>query len=386
MTARAVYWGHWLRLSLAALVGFVALTLVSLVEFGFVTLMAWGLLSLLAEAPGDEPGQFVAMVVLPWVAFVVLALVLYLLWAAGVALGWLSDAPATRTDFRRFVGLFVVAPLALTAAVRLLGRAGLSPIWPAAATGVAVVSVHQYRLWSRFRRVDTADELIAEDDPKQENGPGRPALREELQSRVDRLAGLADVPPPTVRLVDTDNRVATVGSRQADATLCLSPSLVDELADEELDAVLAHELAHLANRDATVLTLLSLPVVKIGQLNTHGYPLALLPVVLLCELLAASVARHREVLADRAAARLTGDPAALASALDSLADTDTTPATDLRDRAQVTAFDIVPPSAELSVRSDDIEWLRRAYWRIRRRLFGTHPPTRRRIEHLRELR
>ena len=365
MTARAVYYGHWSRLALATLVGFAALTLVSLVVFGFVTFISWATFVSFADRP--------SLLLLPGG----LVLVLYLLWTVGVMFGWLSADSGTRGDFRRLVGIFFVAPLVLVAVVRLLG---VSPVWLAVATGTVVVSVYQYRLWSRLRRIDTADELTAGD------GPDRPALRETLQTRVDRLAGLAGVPSPTVRLVDAQNRVATVGFRQADATLCLSPAVVERLTDDELDGVLAHELAHLANRDATVLTLLSLPVVMTDFVKGPGYLLLLRPMTLLCEFLTASVARHRELLADRAAARLTGDPAALASALDSLADTGTTPTTDLRNQAQITAFDIVPPTSELSVRGDDIEWLRRAYWRVRRRLFGTHPPTRRRIEHLQDLR
>lgn len=184
--------------------------------------------------------------------------------------------------------------------------------------------------------------------------------------------------------------MATVGYRQTDTTLVLSATVVERLDEAELDAVLAHELAHLVNRDATLLTLLSLPAAKATNIVGWGdsHPLLLLvlwPVVLPGEASAALVARHREYLADHAAARLTGGSAALASAPDALDGADSAPSTDLRERDHAAAFDIVPPSSERSVRTDDLERLRVAYWRLRRRLFGTHPPTDSRIQRLRQL-
>lgn len=206
----------------------------------------------------------------------------------------------------------------------------------------------------------------------------------ELHARLTRLAGAADAPIPALAVVDSPvpNSCSVAGS--AAGTVVVSTGLLAELDDEELDAVLAHELAHLRNRDAVVLTLASfLPAVVAGDYSplsdlgvddlptatqwllggvvlAAGYLLAapslpappgtaaslvayagaVLGVVVLGGVglgvaatatlsLARELSREREFAADRAAAELTGSPAAVAGALQRLTDAGPT-ATDAR--------------------------------------------------------
>lgn len=65
-------------------------------------------------------------------------------------------------------------------------------------------------------------------------------------------------------------QTVTVGSRSTDAALLVYPEAVTRLDGDELDALLAHELAHLASRDSAVLTLLSLPAFDIVLPESDG--------------------------------------------------------------------------------------------------------------------
>jgi len=83
-------------------------------------------------------------------------------------------------------------------------------------------------------------------------------------------------------------------------------------------------------------------------------------------------------IADQAAVEITGDPAALASALETLGDDlPRRPTTDVRGYRSTAAFSIVPPPWE------EYRFFDRTRRFVRRRLFGTHPPTGKRIERLR---
>lgn len=181
-----------------------------------------------------------------------------------------------------------------------------------------------------------------------------------LRSRVVRLAAVYDVPPPTVRVVGSAApETYTAGYRRSGMRLVLSTGLLDALDDAELDAVIAHELAHVAGRDAAVMTAVSTPAflaegicrrtVAAGTRNPVAGAL-LMPLAAvtagcwaLGRWLERLVSRYREYVADRAAARATGDPAAMASALETLDATATeAPATDLREAADVSALSVVP--------------------------------------------
>ncbi|SDQ31707.1 M48 family metallopeptidase [Natronobacterium texcoconense] len=219
-------------------------------------------------------------------------------------------------------------------------------------------------------------------DAKAAAGSDEPAPPE-LQARVNRLAVNANVVPSDVRVGRARTPIAvTVGYRPSTTTLVVSRGLLESLDDRELDAVLAHELAHVANRDAAVLTALSIPAARArASIAYYGA----VPYLAFLASLArtttrwsvAIVARAREHAADDGAAEITGDPAALASALETLDDElEIAPTRDLR-TSSAAAFSIVPPPWE------EHRFFDRTRRFVARRLFGTHPPTEKRIERLR---
>ncbi|MCU4742062.1 M48 family metallopeptidase [Natronoglomus mannanivorans] len=176
-----------------------------------------------------------------------------------------------------------------------------------------------------------------------------------LTDRVRRLALAADVPEPTVATVDAEDPNSFTVDDGRHATVVVTTGLLETLSDDELDAVLAHEIAHLVNRDATVATVVATISAisdslfarekRLGEwirllmaIGWHGSVIMLIvagPVLLLCLafVLVSGVARlvlavngictglhaqAREYAADSAAAELVGDPTALAAALETL--------------------------------------------------------------------
>ena len=151
-----------------------------------------------------------------------------------------------------------------------------------------------------------------------------------VRAAVGRLAALAGIPAPDVAIAETDSLNAfAVGLRRGGSTIVVTRGLVHALTAAELEAVLAHELSHLVNRDAAVMTAVSSPrtlgevVVSgagegFGLLWLVGWPLGLVP-YLIGTGLTLTVSRAREFAADRGAAVLTGNPAALMSALQKIA-------------------------------------------------------------------
>ncbi|SDY56696.1 zinc metalloprotease HtpX [Halopenitus persicus] len=207
----------------------------------------------------------------------------------------------------------------------------------------------------------------------------------DLHRTVERLSQQADLPKPTVAIADTKvpNAFAT-GRNQRNATVCVTTGLLNTLDQEELDGVIAHELAHVKNRDVMVMTIASFLstiaffVVRWGWLfagddrNAPPVWVAIavsLLIWVISFLLIRALSRYREFAADRGAASITGNPSALASALQRIdGRMDRVPTEDLRQEAEMNAFFIIP------IRSGIIG-----------KLASTHPSTERRIERLREL-
>jgi heat shock protein HtpX len=197
-----------------------------------------------------------------------------------------------------------------------------------------------------------------------------------LEQQLERLAELADVPVPRLAVVDTETPNAfTVGITPGRTVVAVTTGLTDALNDHELEAVLAHELTHIANRDASVLTVVSFPrtlgLTLVTDESIAGFvflvvwPLGL-PLFALGTLLTLTVSRYREYAADRGAALLTGAPEQLISALRKLSDR-RIPSGDLRLQGAAEAFCIVP------VRTPRFE------------LFMDHPPLEKRLAALEEL-
>ncbi|HET6506243.1 MAG TPA: M48 family metalloprotease [Baekduia sp.] len=147
----------------------------------------------------------------------------------------------------------------------------------------------------------------------------------ELQAIVARLCVVGDLEPP---------EIAVEEERQANSWVIDAPGkrprlhvtrgLLDLLEPEELEAVVAHELSHVAHRDAAVMTVVGLPVWALLHSNVRGnwgwWPLAVGAILgrgiaFVAGFGSTALSRYRELTADAGAAQLTGHPAALASAL-----------------------------------------------------------------------
>ena len=155
-----------------------------------------------------------------------------------------------------------------------------------------------------------------------------PAEAPDLHGTLDRLCGLAGIAKPRLLIADTDLPNALAIGRE----LCVTRGLLDRLTTAELEAVLAHELGHLAHRDGLVLEYAAAPGLVCGRYLRVGiYVLFGQAVYWLSTLLVRMLSRARELSADRAGAMLTGRPSDLAAALVKLsAGAPQIPATDLR--------------------------------------------------------
>lgn len=269
-----------------------------------------------------------------------------------------------------------------------------------AATFVAGIAI----LWRALRK-DAAETFDAE-----AIGPG---AYPDLHATVTQIAQAAALPAPSVHITDRERPLAmTTGFSTTDAKLVVSTGLLNVLDTDELDAVVAHEVAHIKNRDAIVMTLVELPLASARHLGrtlrgSGGIHFALLGVAVASyafwgvgRLLVASLSRSRELAADRGASALLGDPATLASALETLDDdVPSAPDRDARETA-LASLSIVPDTSEAPGPNLTYEGRRPLLWRlrlpvrrVRRRLnerylcsvLATHPATDARIDRLRTL-
>ncbi|MEY7851945.1 M48 family metallopeptidase [Natrarchaeobius sp. A-rgal3] len=225
---------------------------------------------------------------------------------------------------------------------------------------------------------------------------GTPATERhpEIATTVRRLAQQAGVSEPEVRIVNRRRPESYALGGRSNGTIVITRGVVRALEDEEIEAVLAHEVSHLANGDGRLVNLLLVPMLVAEDLGTRERPafrffhglgvfayvavffvwavLGAVTTVQLfsCQLGVGLLSRGREFAADRAAAELTGSPGALASALETLYDARGRPDEDLRDfRRSAGALDILPP--EKGRRGGD--------------LLRTHPTTERRIAALKAM-
>jgi heat shock protein HtpX len=209
----------------------------------------------------------------------------------------------------------------------------------------------------------------------------------QLHATIGRLSQQADLPKPTVAVAETQvpNAFAT-GRSPTNSTVCVTKGLLETLDEAELEGVLAHELAHVKNRDVMVMTIASFlstiafMIVRWGWLfggnrNRQGGGgvivaiLVSLVVWIVSFVLIRTLSRYREYAADRGGAAITGKPSALASALLAISGRmDRVPQDDLREQSEMNAFFVIP------IRSGFVG-----------RLFSTHPPTEKRVERLREM-
>ena len=213
----------------------------------------------------------------------------------------------------------------------------------------------------------------------------------QLHALVDRLCAMADMPKPRVAVSDMDLPNAFATGRSPDrAVICVTTGILKRLDEAELEGVLAHELSHVAHRDVTVMTVASFAGVLAGLLTRfvlwggmgrnrdQNTALLFMAVMLVSAvvyvvsfLLTRALSRYRELSADRAGALLTGNPSALATALQKVSgDISGIPDRDLRQVESVSAFAFAPAlTSGTSISS----------------LFQTHPSLEKRLEQLAQI-
>jgi len=162
-----------------------------------------------------------------------------------------------------------------------------------------------------------------------------PAEAPRLYSVVERVAGYAEVPVPRVATIpsNTPNAFAT-GRNPRNAVVAATEGLLHVLDDAELEGVIAHEMAHVKNRDILVMTVAATMAGIISFAarmflwnsmfggRRNGNILLFLAVAVLAAVgamaIRMAISRSREYKADATGAAFIGNPLALASALDKL--------------------------------------------------------------------
>jgi heat shock protein HtpX len=222
----------------------------------------------------------------------------------------------------------------------------------------------------------------------------------DLHAMVERLCAMADLPKPRIAVIPTDvpNAFAT-GRSPKHAAVAVTNGLWKRLEPQEIEAVLAHELSHIANRDVLIMTVASFFAMLAALITRWGLYFGMfggfgggnrnnnnnggnqIPVWLIIFVVAAityavsyilirTISRYREYAADRGSALITGAPENLMSALQKIASGITQiPQQDLREVAGMNAFFIVPTN-----------------WRNQvGELFMDHPPLEKRIAALSQI-
>jgi heat shock protein HtpX len=210
-----------------------------------------------------------------------------------------------------------------------------------------------------------------------------------LHAMIERLCIQADLPKPKIAVADTEVPNAfALGRSQKSATVCATTGIMNTLAPAELEGVMAHELAHVKNRDVLIMTIASFFASVAAMImqfafffggggdDDDGTPavlvvlLASFVVYIISFFLMLALSRYREFAADRGAALVTGRPSAMASALMKISGAmQSVPTKDLREAERMNAFFIVPASVKGSLKS----------------ILSTHPPMEKRIERLEQL-
>jgi heat shock protein HtpX len=223
----------------------------------------------------------------------------------------------------------------------------------------------------------------------------------DLHAMVERLCAMANLPKPRIAVVQSDvpNAFAT-GRNPKHAAVAVTTGLWQRLEPQEVEAVLAHELSHVANRDVLVMTIASFFAMLAAMLTRFGLYAGMfggfgggygggnrsnnnnqVPVWLIVFLVSVvvyaisfilirTISRYREYAADRGSAIITGAPENLMSALQKISSGITQiPQRDLREVQGMNAFFIVPTNW----RTQMSEWMM------------DHPPLEKRLAALAEI-
>lgn len=237
---------------------------------------------------------------------------------------------------------------------------------------VFLMAFAQYFFSDRLVLMSTRARVIEEDEYP------------ELHRMVEKLAAEAEIPKPRIAIMQTPvpNAFAT-GRSPKKAVVAVTDSIMRLLSPGELEAVLAHELSHVKNRDVLTLTVASF-VAMIAAIIMNNFLFASLfsqrdnnpwiiagivaiIVYFIAQLLIMALSRYREFAADRGSAYLTGRPRELISALEKISGRmDQVPAKNKQMIESANAFFIIPALSGRTLME----------------LFSTHPPLEKRIANL----
>ena len=285
----------------------------------------------------------------------------------------------------RMIFTMLMLALVYVAFLGLLTWAGVP--WPFLLVIAIAMAVFQYYGSDRIVLMTTRARVVSpQEEPK-------------LHATIERLAAMADMPKPKkVAVMDTHvpNAFAT-GRNPKNAVVAVTRGLMTRLDEKEQEAVLAHELTHVKNRDVMVITWASIIVIMAGFLMQMMFWMSLfggfgggrgrgsggqammimmmvyvgtIVVYFVSQLLIMALSRYREYAADRGGAIITGAPVQLASALSKISnDMYRIPEKDMRQVEHANAFFIVPALKGSSMAN----------------LFSSHPKVEDRIERLRNM-
>lgn len=210
-----------------------------------------------------------------------------------------------------------------------------------------------------------------------------------LHEIVERLSTNSGLPKPKVAMVNSPvpNAFAT-GKSPKSSLVAVTTGILDLLDNDELEAVIGHELSHVRSRDVLVLTLSSVfstvawYLVRFGLFgglqarnrNTAGTSAIVMLVAIttwvVSFLIIRAISRYREFSADRDGAIMTGKPDKLASALLKISGKiKVIPPKELENVQKLNAFFIIPALSGSSIAN----------------LFSTHPPVEKRVQRLMEM-
>ena len=284
----------------------------------------------------------------------------------------------------RMIVSFAILTILYIIFLSVLAYVGVSAIAIAVIAGIMILAQWYFSdkivLWSTGAKIVSRDQFP------------------ELHDLIERIVARNNLSKPRVAVINTriPNSFAT-GKTPKSSIVAVTTGLMDQLDAEELEGVIAHELAHIKNRDVLVLTLASLfsmiawYLMRFGMFggmygggmyggtgrrgNDGGGGMLLIMLVailtwIISFLVIRAISRYREYVADRDGALITGKPSKLASALLKISGTmKRVPTRDLREVEGMNAFFIVP-----AISGDSLT-----------NLFSTHPPVAQRVKKLMEM-